>query len=506
MQKLVFTNGNGVSIDLTDNLKFGITEWSGLSETDLNIQTQTVPFNDGAVYLDALLEQREIDVTIAINDDNDLALRYQLKREMISVLNPKLGEGYLVYTNDYLSKRIKCIPQLPIFGNKNSNDSGTLKASLTFTACSPYWEDIEETEVDLEAFSNVVVENNGDVPCAIQLEVANYKTKNFAIKNDTQKISLSNISDCDKVLINTGLGEKSVISEDDVWKLSNIGELFKSVTYSENLGLFVVVGTSGTILTSSDCVTWTSQTSGVGNNLMDVTYSESLGLFVVAGASGKIITSSDGVTWTSRTSGVSVYFYSVTYSESLGLFVAVGASGTIITSSDGVTWASRTSGVSTDLSGVTYSESLGLFVVVGDSGTILTSSDGTTWTSQTSGVSVILRSVTYSESLGLFVVVGTSGTIITSSDGVTWASQTSGVSNNLRGITYSESLGLFVAVGASGTIIYTETLPDNNIIDRISSDSDMTFSLALGDNNILIYNTPRKIKAKLKYRQKYIGV
>ena len=465
MQKLVFTNGNGVSIDLTDNLKFGITEWSGLSETDLNIQTQTVPFNDGAVYLDALLEQREIDVTIAINDDNDLALRYQLKREMISVLNPKLGEGYLVYTNDYLSKRIKCIPQLPIFGNKNSNDSGTLKASLAFTACSPYWEDTEETEVNLEAFNNVVVENNGDVPCAIQLEVANYNTKNFAIKNDTQKISLSNISDCDKVLINTGLGEKSVISEDDVWKLSNIGVQFNSITYSGSLGLFVTVGERGIILTSSD-----------------------------------------GVTWTSQTSGVSVVLYGITYSESLGLFVAVGASGTILTSSDGVTWTSQTSGVSAALWGITYSASLGLFVAVGYSGVIITSSDGVTWTSQTSGVSSTLRSVTYSENLGLFVAVDYSGTILISADGTTWTSQTSGVSVVLNGVTYSESLGLFVVVGASGTIIYTETLPDNNIIDRISSDSDMTFSLALGDNNILIYNTPRKIKAKLKYRQKYIGV
>ena len=465
MQKLVFTNGNGVSIDLTDNLKFGITEWSGLSETDLNIQTQTVPFNDGAVYLDALLEQREIDVTIAINDDNNLALRYQLKREMISVLNPKLGEGYLVYTNDYLSKRIKCIPQLPIFGNKNSNDSGTLKASLAFTACSPYWEDIEETVVNLEAFNNVVVENNGDVPCAIQLEVANYNTKNFAIKNDTQKISLSNISDCDKILINTGLGEKSVISEDDVWKLSNLGLSFNGVTYSESLSLFVVVG-SGAILTSSDGVTWTMQTIGVSTDLSSVTYSESLGLFVAVGYSGAIITSSDGVTWTSQTSGVSTALYGVTYSESLGLFVAL----------------------------------------VGSSGAILTSPDGVTWTSRTSGVSTALSSVTYSESLGLFIAVGDSGTIITSSDGVTWTSQTSGVSSTLWGVTYSESLGLFVAVGYSGTIIYTETLPDNNIIDRISSDSDMTFSLALGDNNILIYNTPRKIKAKLKYRQKYIGV
>ena len=137
MQKLIFKNGNGKEIDLTAG-NYGITNWSGLSNTGLNIQTQQVPFADGGVYLDALMNQREITVTVAIQDNNNLELRYQLKRELISALNPKGGEGVLIYQNDYLARQIHAVPQLPIFENKKSNTSGTLKASVTFSCPDPY--------------------------------------------------------------------------------------------------------------------------------------------------------------------------------------------------------------------------------------------------------------------------------------------------------------------------------------------------------------------------------
>ena len=76
MQKLVFINGAGKEIDLSSG-NFAVVNWEGLSNTDLNIQSQQVPFQDGGVFLDALIEQREIAVTVAIYDGNNLELRYQ---------------------------------------------------------------------------------------------------------------------------------------------------------------------------------------------------------------------------------------------------------------------------------------------------------------------------------------------------------------------------------------------------------------------------------------------
>ena len=139
MQKLKFINGNGVEIDLTDKVNFGIIAWEWFSADGLNIQSQQVPFQDGGVFLDALMEQRELSVTVAINAKGDLEKRYRLRRELISVLNPKLGEGVLIYTDNYLSKQIHVIPEIPLFDTNNSNDSGI---TYTYFRISEMWEKV----------------------------------------------------------------------------------------------------------------------------------------------------------------------------------------------------------------------------------------------------------------------------------------------------------------------------------------------------------------------------
>ena len=209
---------------------------------------------------------------------------------------------------------------------------------------------------------------------------------------------------------------------------------------------FIAVGTSGTILTSTNGTTWTSKTSDIfsdnGTSNTDthngVTYGNST--FVTVGFS-TISTSLDGTTWTSRTSGISYNLNGVIYGNST--FVAIGDSGTILTSSNGTTWTSRTSGISYNLNDITYGNST--FVATGSSGTILTSSDGSTWTSRifthdngttTNYTTNSLNDITYANST--FVATGSSGTILTSSDGSTWTSRTSGTSNTLNGITYIE--------------------------------------------------------------------
>ena len=78
-------------------------------------------------------------------------------------------------------------------------------------------------------------------------------------------------------------------------------------------GLFVSVGNSGTIIISSDGITWIFSTSGTSSNLWGINYGNST--FVTVGDSGTILTSSDGTTWTSSTSGSSKRLYGVTYTE-----------------------------------------------------------------------------------------------------------------------------------------------------------------------------------------------
>ena len=79
------------------------------------------------------------------------------------------------------------------------------------------------------------------------------------------------------------------------------------------------------------------------------------GLYVAVGSSGTILTSSDGTTWTSRTSDTSKILNGVSKVNSN--FVTVGETGTILSSSDGTSWTSGTSPLhQKTLLGVTYNE------------------------------------------------------------------------------------------------------------------------------------------------------
>jgi uncharacterized repeat protein (TIGR02543 family) len=207
--------------------------------------------------------------------------------------------------------------------------------------------------------------------------------------------------------------------------------------------MFMAVGAAGTLLTSSDGVSWTIRTSGTTNYINGVSYGN--GTYVAVGNSGTIVTSSDGVNWTSRTSGTTNPLSGVSYGTNT--YVAVGDGGTIMTSSDGVNWAIRMSGTTKSVYSVTYGN--GTYVAVGAQEAIVTSSDGAFWTSRMSGNTVQLNSVTYGN--GTYVAVGFTGSILNSSDGVNWINCTSGTTNILNGVSYG--IGTYVAVGDSGTIV-----------------------------------------------------
>ena len=67
------------------------------------------------------------------------------------------------------------------------------------------------------------------------------------------------------------------------------------------MGQMVAVGANGTILTSSDGVTWVGQNSGTPNDFFGVTFQKDS--FVAVGDLGIIKTSPTGTTWTTQSSG-----------------------------------------------------------------------------------------------------------------------------------------------------------------------------------------------------------
>lgn len=104
------------------------------------------------------------------------------------------------------------------------------------------------------------------------------------------------------------------------------------ITYGN--GLYVLVGESGSIFTSTDLNNWTRRKSGVSTRLVGISYGK--GTFVITGADGIILTSTNGIDWTKRVSNSISYLIRSRYDN--GLFVAVGYNGTVLTSINAIDW------------------------------------------------------------------------------------------------------------------------------------------------------------------------
>ena len=346
MQKLVWQNANGDSIDLTSG-NYGITQWEGFSNTSLNIQSQQVPFQDGGVFLDALIEQRELSVTLKMQDNGNLQERYRMRRELVHILNPKLGEGYLIYTNDFISKRIKCVAQVPLFETHNSNDSGTPKASLAWTACEPYWEDLEETSVFLKSGERYIINNEGDVD--IGIKVTSYgELEDFSVinQNTEKNISLKgNISG--KVLINTNIGKKEVIKS--VGTLHYLqGSEYRGLI--ERFGNIVVCGFSILVYPNYNNSVINVNTDVVINDI-----EQNSDIVVAGGVGGALYYSNNLKSWTKiqvGSSDISLIEYST------NKFYLKDVYNSQYESSDGTTWTSTSGHVFTKDKNKIYKNSM----------------------------------------------------------------------------------------------------------------------------------------------------
>ncbi|MCQ3908918.1 MAG: siphovirus ReqiPepy6 Gp37-like family protein [Mycoplasmoidaceae bacterium] len=114
-----------------------------------------------------------------------------------------------------------------------------------------------------------------------------------------------------------------------------------------NNGLYVKVGCSGGIWTSTNLKSWTKVPSGTTKKLVGISYGK--GQFVVVGDSGTILTSKDGKKWQLQDSGVTSYLIRSRYAN--GMYIAIGYNGTMLQSINGSEWQSIKN---RDLKGLLY--------------------------------------------------------------------------------------------------------------------------------------------------------
>ncbi len=208
-------------------------------------------------------------------------------------------------------------------------------------------------------------------------------------------------------------------------------------------------GQGGTIVTSTDGVTWPRSSSGLTTTINSAV--EGPGLVVAVGASGRIITSPDGLMWTTQTSGVTTNLNAVAFAN--GTYVAAGASGVILTSRDGVTWTRATSGVTTALNAAAFVK--GAFVVGGDNGVLLSSPDGAAW-SPVSLDGNLTATLFLSGAGGEGLLLGRGGESYAATTATSWRRLTTGTSEAKQAVIYAG--GRFVTVGTTTDPITRATL------------------------------------------------
>lgn len=248
------------------------------------------------------------------------------------------------------------------------------------------------------------------------------------------------------------------------------GVSFTGVAYSPTLDMSVICASTGFLLRSTNNTTWTqcvytpstearggtsgSNLSGqLPENIAGIEWIDGLNLFVVYGTPGLIVTSSDGVTWTRRSIGTDGIVASVAYNSSLGLLVAAGT-GFIVTSPDAVTWTIEQNYATSILPSSIASLGTNGFVAIGASGVRLYSADGHTWRAQVGMFGNVTTSGPLVElsDLGGCLINPTGGNpganIVYSTDGFTWA--TTPLDIGIFAITdmvYNSSLDLFTCLG-----------------------------------------------------------
>lgn len=172
---------------------------------------------------------------------------------------------------------------------------------------------------------------------------------------------------------------------------------------------YVIGGTTGRIMTSTNSIIWVLRTSNTTNNINSIVYNDAVtNKYVVAGEVGIVITSTNAIQWTLRTSGNALTFYQSIYGS---VFVASGRNGVLSTSTNAVQWTLRTSGFGTTVYGLAYNN--GIYIASGTNGSTRSSTDAIIWTLRTSGfgTSGINNSVAGNN---IFINVGNAGTLTTS--------------------------------------------------------------------------------------------
>jgi Phage tail protein len=258
MQRIIFTNSRGQSVELKSSAPFLLQSINGLGDVDADIQTQKAPFQDGSTYIDSVLQERPISLEVVILADKSTLL--EKRQYLASVFNPKLGKGVLRYENGETIREIEAVPDgVPTFPSGRENRGPTFQKALVNLLCpDPYWKSTEITEeptfeplfqfpfegvfeIGIQRDKRIIV-NDGDAPAPLYIEfygpatnpvITNKTTGEFIKVNQT-------LQEGEVMKIDTTPGRKSVYfvqpdgTERNVFNWIDLNSSFFQLVVGEN--------------------------------------------------------------------------------------------------------------------------------------------------------------------------------------------------------------------------------------------------------------------------------
>ncbi len=256
-----------------------------------------------------------------------------------------------------------------------------------------------------------------------------------------------------KIMISTDFGE----SWDEVTEAPDV----PLYAISRNEGIFVGVGTEGTVAVSLDGFSWEIQYEEAGMFLSDVIFADGTWVVIYPGFAfsdsfARVLISDDTEEWQwFELEGHWEGIRSIAYFKDR--FIASGYAGALLSGEVPSKMSGEAAATTDPLSDIAYNGEV--YVAVGGGyrwppsefsdpnapkeNVIISSPDLEHWTVRETTSEERLYGVAYGNDT--FVAVGHQGTVLTSDDGIEWTEQDSGTWKRINAITFGD--GYFVAVG-----------------------------------------------------------
>lgn len=223
MPSITLTNADGLSVTLGNHAPFYIEKITGLSEVNVQFETQIAPKQHGATYFDSTLGEREITIEgtiITRQNINELSEKKRLLQQITNPLNTQPIK--LTYEHETTVREIMAtVETTPIFPNDGGNHGLYYqKFMLIFICHQPFWQDVYTesremsylmgglqfglrlpTTFSYRGFRRRAV-NEGDVETPVEIVFSGPAT------NPT----ITNVSTGEFIRVNRSLGEEDVLS------------------------------------------------------------------------------------------------------------------------------------------------------------------------------------------------------------------------------------------------------------------------------------------------------